>query len=216
MDDQTSLCVVLLSGGVESATLIPYLRDQGWEVALALSYDYGQKHKREILAATAIAEYFDVEHRILSLPRLPSPVLTREDQLAPDAKAGLAAYTYVYGRNAILLSYAVAYAQEIGATAVFYGASGSDYEYYPDCRPAFIFPFSDAMLSGYGVAVGAPFVDLNKAEVVRQGLELGVPYHLCYTCYRGAEEPCLQCDACVTRLKAMEANGCDYYGHRLR
>lgn len=207
--------VVLLSGGMDSATVLAQALEQGWNVLFALGIDYGQRHSRELESAHKIAAYYRVKYRTVALPTIASFHLTNRALSVPAAKDDKQHLTIVPGRNAVLCSYAAALAISEDANEVFIGACADDYRSYPDCRPLFVDYLSTAFEVGYGVSVNAPLVRMSKTEIVALGVSLAVPYRLTYTCYQGAEEPCLQCDACVERSLAMTANGLDYFGDLL-
>ena len=213
--------VVLLSGGLDSATVLAIALSEGYDVH-ALSFDYGQRHNRELESAVKIAKYYNVPHKILKidLRQIGGSALTddidvpeREDAAVSDEIP----ITYVPARNTILLSYALAYAEVIDADAIFYGANAIDYSGYPDCRPEYIKAFEEVArlgtkrgVEGKPIRILAPLVNLTKAEIIKKGMELGVPYHLTWSCYRGGEKACGRCDSCLLRLKGfMEAGYTD-------
>lgn len=207
--------VVLLSGGMDSATVLAWALQNKWNVVCALAIYYGQRHMRELEAARSIAQHFVVPYESMPVPVLQSPALSSQSrQGVPDASAGLQYLTNVYGRNAVLCAHAAALAQARGASVVMFGACADDYRSYPDCRQPFIDALNVAFTLGYGVSVVAPFVTWSKTRIVTNGLAAGVPFALTYTCYRGGERPCMACDACVERVEAMEANGVDYFGRK--
>ncbi len=206
-------CVLILSGGIDSSTLLFYLLDRGYEV-YALTFFYGQRHRKEIEAAKRVAEYAGVEHRVVDISAI-------RDLIAAGALTGgesvpkcfytdeTQRVTIVPNRNMILLSIAVGYAVKIGAAEVFYAAHKSDYNIYPDCRKEFVKAFDAAVYLANiwnPVEVRAPFVDMTKVEVVALGLKLGVPYELTWSCYEGRDRPCLSCGTCLERTEAFLLN----------
>jgi len=210
--------VVLLSGGMDSTTLLHYvLKTLGVGDVYALSLVYGQKHVRELEMAKWQAEAAGVaEHQVLDLGFMGEilkggSALTDSDIPVPDL-ADLSADelsqppTYVPNRNMILLSVAAAWAESIGAKRVFYGAQAQDRYGYWDCTIDFVAKMNDVLALNRQtcVRVEAPFAELSKAELVRIGLDLGVDYDHTWSCYRGGEEPCGSCPTCVERQRAFE------------
>ena len=213
--------VVLLSGGIDSSTLLAFVRQRRrvpWVVAL--SFRYGQKHDRElIMARRQAAAQEDDDHREVDLRSFGSltrglSALTDGDVPVPDlADVSEAARrqppTYVPNRNMLLLALAAACAESVGAQAVFYGAQVQDEYGYWDCTRAFV-ERMNAVLSlnrGAPVSIHAPFVGMRKADVVRLGCELGVSFADTWTCYRGGEAPCGTCPSCVERQAAFREAG---------
>jgi len=209
--------IVLLSGGMDSSTLLyTEARMKGAGNVLALIFDYGRLkhdgefHSREVEAAIAVAEHASVSYRFIQIGSLPSCPLTTSAEQIPDQSAGRQVDTVVPGRNTILLSYGLAYAQSLGERAtVFFGACSEDDLSYPDCRESYVEAMSFAFMkaSEDKVEVKAPFVNWTKKEILQKGLRYGVPYSLTYTCYRGRELSCGLCDACVERIKAFQDVG---------
>lgn len=216
--------VVLLSGGVDSATCLALaLKQYGLNNVSALNITYGQKHVRELESAQRIADFYNVTYRLLDL----SAVFAESDcsLLAHSSKSidhtsysqqlkasqGAAVGTYVPFRNGLMLSAAASCAQSIGASCVIYGAHADDAagRAYPDCTPEFVQSMREAIYEGTGreIMLEAPFINCNKAEIVRRGLELRVPYDLTWSCYEGGEKPCGACGTCRDRARAFELNG---------
>jgi 7-cyano-7-deazaguanine synthase len=211
--------VVLLSGGLDSSTVLAVARERGFE-AHCLSVDYGQRHKGELAAARRVARELGAashRHARVSLSRFGGSALTDRAIPVPkgrDEKAMGAdiPVTYVPARNTVLLSVALAWAEVLGAEDVFLGVNAVDYSGYPDCRPAFLRAFEQvarvatrAGVQGRRLRIHAPLLRLSKAGIVRLGSRLGVPYHLTLTCYdpvRG--RACGRCDACTLRRKGFE------------
>ncbi len=213
--------VVLLSGGLDSTTVLAMAIDMGYKVH-ALSFDYGQRHSRELESARKVASYYNVPHKILKidLRQIGGSALTDNIDVPERDVEHIGdeiPITYVPARNTILLSYALAYAEVIDADAVFYGANAIDYSGYPDCRPEYVEAFEKMAnlgtkrgVEGKKIKIIAPIIHMTKAEIIKKGMELGVPYELTWSCYRGGEKACGRCDSCLLRLKGfMEAGYVD-------
>lgn len=206
-----SVSVLLLSGGLDSFVLLARECERGRRPALCLTFDYGQRHRREIDAAQAIMDWCRCPGRV---HRLPPDIFTGSALTGgPDVPKGLdyrdpsQAATVVPGRNLVFLSIAVAEAARIGAGRVLFAAHAGDEAVYPDCRTAFVAAFGRAAKAGYGVLVEAPFQHIDKRGVVALGRSLnkpyGLPFELAWSCYEGGREPCGRCGACVERAEAM-------------
>ena len=209
--------VALLSGGLDSSTVLAMALHEGYEVH-ALSFDYGQRHSRELESAKKIAKYYGVPHKIIKidLRQIGGSALTDDidvpERNVEEIKDEIP-ITYVPARNTILLSFALAYAEVIEADAIFYGANAIDYSGYPDCRPEYVDAFEKCAnlgtkrgAEGKPIRIIAPIIHMSKAEIIKKGMELGVPYELTWSCYRGGEKACGRCDSCLLRLKGfMEA-----------
>ncbi|PTX60286.1 preQ(0) biosynthesis protein QueC [Melghirimyces profundicolus] len=211
--------VVILSGGLDSTTCMGLAREAGYEL-YPLTFHYGQRHDREVEQARKVAEYFGVkEHRVVDigfLRQIGGSALTDEamDVPGPDDPDEEIPSTYVPARNLIFLSLAAAYAEVIGAVTIYIGVSAVDYSGYPDCRPEFIRSMEETVrratktgISGNPIRLEAPLIRLSKAETIREGLRLKVPYHLTTSCYRGGEVACGVCDSCRLRLKGFREAG---------
>lgn len=215
--------VVLLSGGVDSSTLIAYAHEiygVPYKDILGLIVHYGQRHDKEIRAANLIADYYKIARCDVDLSGIfrdfDNPMLQHSTQEVPaktyaeQLEQGGSVPTYVPFRNGIFLSTAAAHALNAGAEYILYGAHADDAagSAYPDCTPEFVKSMNLAICNGTGHKVGliAPFVSCTKADIVRRGLEFGVPYHLTWSCYKGEEKPCGVCGTCRDRLAAFEAN----------
>ncbi len=209
--------VVLLSGGLDSSTVLAMAIDMGYD-AYALSFDYGQRHSRELESAKKIAEHYHVPLKVLKidLRQIGGSALTDDIEVPERDVNGIEneiPITYVPARNTILLSYALGYAEVIDADAIFYGANAIDYSGYPDCRPEYVEAFEKCAnlgtkrgVEGNKIRIIAPIIHMSKAEIVKNGMELGVPYELTWSCYRGGKKACGKCDSCQLRLKGfMEA-----------
>lgn len=211
--------VVLFSGGLDSLTALYLAKAQGFEV-YAISFDYGQKHDKELRVAKHAASQCGVaQHKIVSLNMNAwgGSALTDDSLDVPNynEKSDEIPVTYVPARNMIFLSVAASYAEAIGSQDLFIGVSQVDYSGYVDCRQEFIEAMEVAINKGTvcgaeegrPIKIHAPFMHKTKAEEVRMGMELGVDYSLSWTCYNGFEKACGTCDSCVLRLKAFEEAG---------
>ena len=205
--------VAIFSGGLDSAALLYHLRSGGHSLR-ALSVDYGQRHgRRELACAAALAAELGIEHRVLDLTSLGSffgrNSLTDASIPVPAGtySAETMAQTAVPNRNMILLSLALAWAIDSGSTAVAFGAHGGSYTPYPDCRPAFAEAMDEAarVCHSTPVEIWAPFIRWSKADIVKRGAELGVPFERTWSCYRGGEKHCGECGTCSDRRAAFES-----------
>ena len=209
--------VVLLSGGLDSATLLAIARERGFD-CYALSFDYGQRHGAELDAAKAVAQALGaVEHRIMQVPigALGGSALTDAAIAVPDDGGDGIPVTYVPARNTVFLALALAWAEVLAAEAIFIGVNAIDYSGYPDCRPEFVRAFQmlanlatkQSMEGTAQIAIEAPLVDMTKAEIVRRGNELGVDYAITVSCYRADSDgrACGRCDACRFRREGFIA-----------
>jgi len=214
-----SRAVVLLSGGLDSTTTLAIAKSQGFE-CYALSFDYGQKQKSELISATEIAKQFDtVEHRIMhiSLSDFGGSALTDENIEVPNFKeSDEIPITYVPARNTIFLSFAMAWAEVLDCQSIFIGVNALDYSGYPDCRQAYIDAFETMAnlatkqgVEGQKLSIITPLIDLNKADIIKIGLSLGVDYSLTTTCYQANDkgEACGVCDACEYRKIGFKSAG---------
>jgi 7-cyano-7-deazaguanine synthase len=208
--------VTLFSSGMDSTTLLyKSIRDKGKENVFPLLFNYGSKHnKKENKTAYSLLEYLGFKKvPLVEIPILGSfggSTLTDSNREIPSAKEGQQRTTVVPGRNTIMLAFGISYAESVGATVVEFGACADDYISYPDCREIFIEHMATVAQLGSDrkvLSVEAPFVNLSKIEIVKLGEELSVPWDRTWTCYKGEELACGQCDADVERLQAFEANG---------
>jgi 7-cyano-7-deazaguanine synthase len=210
--------IVLLSGGLDSATVLAMARGDGWKCH-ALSIDYGQRHRAELEAAARVARALGAaEHRVvaLDLRLFGGSALTDSSIAVPTAPTPGIPITYVPARNTIFLSLALAYAEVTNSDAIFTGANAVDYSGYPDCRPEYLQAF-EAManlatrraVEGDPVRITAPIVKMTKADIVRRGHELGVDFSLTVSCYNADAEgrACGQCDSCRLRRDGFAAAG---------
>jgi 7-cyano-7-deazaguanine synthase len=220
---QTQPAVVLLSGGLDSATVAAIARHDGFEL-YALSIDYGQRHRRELDSATRVAQSLSAKrHTVLAidLAQLGGSALT--DAIEVPKNRSLAEMqheipiTYVPARNTVFLSLALAHAEVVGAADIFIGVNAIDYSGYPDCRPEFIAAFQRLanLATKAGVegtlrfAIHTPLVEMTKAQIIRRGIELGVDYGLTHSCYDpdAAGRACGRCDSCLLRLRGFREAG---------
>lgn len=201
--------VVLLSGGLDSAVALYYAKAKGYK-CLCLIFDYGQRHKKEIIQAQKIAKAAGCPYKLLkiSFPWKGSALLDKKIKIPEMISAGVPV-TYVPGRNIIFLSFAISLAETLKAKAVFIGAHSQDYSGYPDCRPEFLSAFSRLAKTGtvgeYEIA--APLLRKNKSQIIRMGKKLGVPFGLTWSCYAGGKTPCGKCDSCRYRAKGFKEAG---------
>lgn len=216
--------LVLFSGGVDSTTCLGLaVKKYGAENVIALSVYYGQKHDREIKSAEKIAEYYNVPLKTLDLTKIfvdsDCSLLAHSDKDIPqesyaeqlEKTDGKPVSTYVPFRNGLFLSSAASIALSNGCSVIYYGAHSDDSagNAYPDCSDAFNNAMNQAIYIGSGnqLEIVAPFVNLTKADVVKTGLELNVPYEMTWSCYEGNYKPCGVCGTCRDRISAFEANG---------
>ncbi|CEH31814.1 7-cyano-7-deazaguanine synthase [Aneurinibacillus migulanus] len=214
--------VVVLSGGLDSTTCMGIAKDTGYEL-YPLTFHYGQRHNREVEQAKKVADFYSVPaHRLVNLDFLGQiggsaltdtnievPVVQANEEDEEDIPA-----TYVPARNMIFLSLAAAYAEVVGAEAIYIGVSAVDYSGYPDCRPEFIRSMNETVqlatkagVKGTGIRIEAPLAHLSKKETIEWGLTLGVPYELSTSCYQGGAKACGECDSCRLRLKGFAEAG---------
>jgi len=210
--------VVLLSGGLDSATCLAIAKREGFE-CYALSFDYGQRHECELLAAKAVAAAIGVTDHIvikIDLRKWGGSALTSEIAVPDAGSAAGIPVTYVPARNIIFLSFATGWAEVLGAKDIFIGVNSVDYSGYPDCRPRFIEAFqhcatigTKAEDEGWQFHIHAPLQILNKSEIIRKGILIGVDYSLTRSCYNpGADGlACGKCDSCHLRRKGFEDAG---------
>jgi 7-cyano-7-deazaguanine synthase len=223
MESGLKRAVVLLSGGLDSATVLAIARSKGYEL-YALSFSYGQRHIWELQAAARVAESIGVlKHRTatIDLRIFGGSALTDDIEVpkgrSSDAMSHGIPITYVPARNTIFLSFALAWAEVLGSSDIFIGVNALDYSGYPDCRPEFIEAFETManLATKAGVEgrqrlkLHTPLIAMSKAEIIQKGIELGVDYSLTSSCYDPSPdgEPCGQCDSCLLREKGFRENG---------
>lgn len=204
--------VVLLSGGIDSSTLLYHLDRKGYDL-YPLSIIYGQKHSREINSAREIAKSLGLELKVADLSSISeifSGSSLTSDEPVPEGHytAENMASTVVPNRNMVLLSLAAAYALSLKCNYVAYAAHAGDHAIYADCRPEFVTSVSETIkLATETVEVINPFINITKADIVKEGLRLGVPYIDSWSCYVGKDRPCLKCGTCVEREESFLLNG---------
>ncbi|MFH1825593.1 MAG: 7-cyano-7-deazaguanine synthase QueC [Candidatus Firestonebacteria bacterium] len=203
--------VVLLSGGLDSTTTLYFARKEGYK-CFCLIFDYGQRHKKEIKSAVKISKKLKCKYQIVKI-KLPwsKSALTDKKILVPinrDIKKMKKEIpvTYVPGRNTIFLSFAISYAESINADVIFTGANAIDYSGYPDCRPNFYKAFQKIIklgtkkgVEGKKIKIITPLIKKSKAEIVKLGKKLKIPFDLTWSCYKGGRKPCGKCDSCLLR-----------------
>lgn len=213
--------VVLLSGGLDSSTVLGIAASKGREL-YALTVDYGQRHRKEISAARKIAKHFrTAEHKVLRVDlagiggsaltdrRIPVAERRTEREMGRDIPG-----TYVPARNTILLGLALAYAEANGADEIYIAANAIDYSGYPDCRPEYYAAFREVSrlgtrrgVEGRPIEIHTPLIRMTKEDIVRTGAKLGVPFRMTWSCYHGRPKACGVCDSCVLRRKGFQAAG---------
>lgn len=211
--------VILLSGGLDSATVLYAARSRGY-LCHCLLIDYGQRHRRELRSARAVARKAGCPDHLIKI-RLPWGGSALTDRRIPvprgrslsQMEKGIPA-TYVPARNTLFLSVAASLAEAIGAERIFIGANAIDFSGYPDCRPAYYAAFrrvirrgTKAGVEGKRIQIETPLIRKTKAQIIRLGKRLGVPYELTWSCYLGKAKPCGQCDSCLLRSKGFQELG---------
>jgi 7-cyano-7-deazaguanine synthase len=220
---ESKKAVVLSSGGVDSTTLMAIAKEEGYEI-YSLSFNYGQRHSCELDAAKRVARVLGVqEHRIIEIDlgkiggsaltdKIDVPKARSESEMKKEIPV-----TYVPARNTIFLSYALAWAEVLGASDIFMGVNAIDYSGYPDCRPEYIKAFENmanlaikaAVEGKMKIHIRTPLIQMTKAEIIRRGVELGVDYRLTHSCYDPSPDgkACGQCDSCLIRKKGFREAG---------
>ena len=210
--------VVLVSGGLDSTTVLAMARDQGY-ACYALSFDYGQRHRGELVAAEQVSSALgDVEHKVvrLNLDSIGGSALTDVSIAVPEEETSGIPVTYVPARNTVFLAIALGWAEVLKAQDIFIGVNAVDYSGYPDCRPAFVSAFeamanlaTKAGVEGQKINIHAPLMDMEKGEIIRAGQALGVDYSLTVSCYQVTDDglACGRCDSCRLRRQGFESAG---------
>lgn len=205
--------VVIYSGGMDSFTLLNKALAEG-KRAYCLSFNYGQKHSKELHYAQKVCDDLGLPHKIVDITAINQLLLgssLTDDIEIPDGhyEDENMKSTVVPNRNMIMISLAVGYAVSIKAEAVYYGAHGGDHAIYPDCRPEFVAKMNDvSLIANYeAVEIRAPFLHDDKTQILRTGLDMGLDYGKTWTCYKGREKACGKCGACQERLEAFKLNG---------
>ncbi|HEY7120838.1 MAG TPA: 7-cyano-7-deazaguanine synthase QueC [Tepidisphaeraceae bacterium] len=220
MQGNATPAIVLLSGGLDSATCLAIARAEGHAPIYTMAFDYGQRHRHELIAAAKLAADAQVkEHRVIriDLRQFGGSALTSDTAVPKDRDesqmTAAIPITYVPARNTIFLAYALAWAEVLGAADVFIGVNAIDYSGYPDCRPQFIEAFERAANLGTKFAgrfkIHAPLIRLTKARIIRRGIELGVDYSKTHSCYDPDETgaACGHCDSCLLRQRGFAEAG---------
>lgn len=210
--------VVLVSGGLDSATVLAVAREQGF-ACYTMSFDYGQRHRVELQAATTISRLFAaIEHKLVSidLGGIGGSALTDPNIAVPEMPTKAIPVTYVPARNAVFLAFALGWAEVLEARDIFIGVNAVDYSGYPDCRPAFIEAYerlanlaTRAGVEGRHFRIQAPLIHLSKAEIIKEGSRLGVDYSLTVSCYQADAAGCAcgTCDSCRFRKQGFVEAG---------
>jgi 7-cyano-7-deazaguanine synthase len=216
-----SRAVVLLSGGLDSATALYFAKERGFK-CFCLIFDYGQRHLREIESAREIAKSANCSYQILKikLPWSGSALLDNKIKIPSAARSlgqrgiGKIPVTYVPARNLVFLSFALSYAEAVNAEAIFIGAHTQDYSGYPDCRPEFYRAFAKVISTGTKagvekkkIKINTPLINLAKSKIIRLAAQLGVPLELTWSCYQGKARPCGRCDSCIYRARGFKEAG---------
>ena len=215
---ESRAAVVLVSGGLDSATVLAMARARGYR-CYTLSFDYGQRHRAELAAAERVSHAFgDVEHKVvrLNLDSIGGSALTDMDIAVPEEETEGIPVTYVPARNTVFLSIALGWAEVLEARDIFIGVNAVDYSGYPDCRPEYLASFeamanlaTRAGVEGRKFTIHAPLMKMGKGEIIRQGAALGVDYGLTVSCYQATDEglACGKCDSCRLRRQGFEDAG---------
>ena len=211
--------VILLSGGLDSTVCMACAKEAGYEL-YPISFDYHQRHNIELESAKKVAAFYQVAKHIVietNMNVIGGSALTDTSIDVPDGdiKSDEIPVTYVPARNLIFLSYALSYAEAIGAERILIGVNALDYSGYPDCRPVFIEQFQQvanyatkaAAVDKKEILIETPLLNLSKKEIVELGTKLGAPLHVSHSCYRGGEKACGVCDSCQLRLKGFREAG---------
>lgn len=210
--------IVILSGGLDSSTCA-FIAAKEYDEVYAITFNYGQRHTRELESAKMIGEKIGVkEHRFFTLPTPTIGSLTTDEKVPEqrnleDMSKEIPS-TYVPARNTLFTAYALQFAEEVGADAIFIGVTAMDYSGYPDCRPEYVRAWQNLIneatkktVTGGVIKLTTPLLQLYKAEIIEWGTELGVPYELTWSCYNGGEKACGKCDSCLLRLKGFKEAG---------
>jgi 7-cyano-7-deazaguanine synthase len=213
-DSMAKRAVILVSGGLDSATLLAMAKAEGY-ACHTLAFDYGQRHRAELAAAQKVSRAFGaIEHKVvtLDLRSIGGSALTDQTIAVPTERSEGIPVTYVPARNTVFLSIALGWAEVLDAHDIFIGVNAVDYSGYPDCRPAFISAFQQlanvatkAGVEGQSLRIRTPLITLSKADIIREGVRLGVDYSLTVSCYQADEagRACGQCDSCYLRREGF-------------
>ena len=203
--------IILFSSGLDSTTVLYYAMNKGYDCH-CLIFDYGQKHKKEVINAKKFAKSLKLHYHIVktSIPWDTSSLINKNKKIPEhkQIKEGVVPSTYVPGRNTIFLSYAISYAGTIKAKKIFLGINAVDFSSYPDCTPQYLKAMQQVMKSlNNGIELCAPIEKYSKAQIIKLGTKLNVPYEKTWSCYNGKNKPCGKCDSCRLRAKGFKEAG---------
>lgn len=205
--------IVLFSSGLDSTTVLYYAMNKGYDCH-CLIFDYGQKHNKEVTNAVKFAKSLKLNYHVVktSIPWDMSSLINKNKKIPEhkQIKEGFVPSTYVPGRNTIFLSYAISYAETIKAKKIFLGINAVDFSSYPDCTPQYLKSMQQVMKSlNNGIEICAPIEKYSKAQIIKLGTKLKVPYEKTWSCYNGKNKPCGKCDSCKLRAKGFKEAGVD-------
>lgn len=205
--------IVLFSSGLDSTTVLYYAMSKGYDCH-CLIFDYGQKHSKEVNNAKKFAKNLKLNYHVVktSIPWDTSSLINKNKKIPEhkQIKEGFVPSTYVPGRNTIFLSYAISYAETIKAKKIFLGINAVDFSSYPDCTPQYLKSMQQVMKSlNNGIEICAPIEKYSKAQIIKLGTKLKVPYEKTWSCYNGKTKPCGKCDSCKLRAKGFKEAGID-------
>lgn len=205
--------IVLFSSGLDSTTVLYYALNKGYDCH-CLIFDYGQKHNKEVTNAVKFAKSLKLNYHVVktSIPWDMSSLINKNKKIPEhkQIKEGFVPSTYVPGRNTIFLSYAISYAETIKAKKIFLGINAVDFSSYPDCTPQYLKSMQQVMKAlNNGIEICAPIEKYSKAQIIKLGTKLKVPYEKTWSCYNGKNKPCGKCDSCKLRAKGFKEAGVD-------
>ena len=207
--------IILMSGGLDSTTVLSFAKKNGYNIT-GLSFDYGQRHRRELESSKKIADFYGIQRLVfkIDLRQIGGSSLTGDEAVEiGKLERKEIPNTYVPGRNILFLSIAAAYSELLDARTIMMGVNSVDYSGYPDCRPNFISSMEQSLQHGLDrsdLKIMAPLQYLNKGEIITMGIKNNAPYELTYSCYNGREKACGRCDSCLLRLRGfMDAGEID-------
>ena len=205
--------IILFSSGLDSTTVLYYAMSKGYECH-CLIFDYGQKHSKEVNNAKKFAKSLKLNYHVVktSIPWDMSSLINKDKKIPEhkQIKEGFVPSTYVPGRNTIFLSYAISYAETIKAKKIFLGINAVDFSSYPDCTPQYLKSMQQVMKAlNNGIEICAPIEKYSKAQIIKLGTKLKVPYEKTWSCYNGKNKPCGKCDSCKLRAKGFKEAGID-------
>ena len=205
--------IILFSSGLDSTTVLYYAKSKGYDCH-CLIFDYGQKHNKEVENAKKVAKSLKLNYHVVktSIPWDTSSLINKSKKIPEhkQIKEGFVPSTYVPGRNTIFLSYAISYAETIKAKKIFLGINAVDFSSYPDCTPQYLKSMQQVMKAlKNGIEICAPIEKYSKAQIIKLGTKLKVPYEKTWSCYNGKNKPCGKCDSCKLRAKGFKEAGID-------